>query len=64
MVLGRNRKDKGRINVGVKLAKMTSDRTNISFAGRRNNFSYRKCDVRTMRERNNAFVSRNAFFNQ
>jgi hypothetical protein len=57
------KKDKDRINVGVKWAKMTGDRTNISFAGRKNNFSYRKYDVRTMGERNNVLMSRNAFFN-
>jgi hypothetical protein len=64
VVLARSKKDKDRINVGVKWAKMTGDRTNISFAGRKNNFSYRKYDVRTMGERNNVLMSRNAFFNQ
>jgi hypothetical protein len=48
----------------VKWAEMTSNRTNISFAGRRNNFSYRKNDARRVRERNNVFVSRKAFFKQ
>jgi hypothetical protein len=32
------RRDKGRINVGVKWAEMTSDRTNISFTGKRITF--------------------------
>lgn len=50
--------------MGVKWDKVTSDRTNISFAGRMNNFSYRKYDVRTAREGNDVFASRNAFLNQ
>jgi hypothetical protein len=32
------KRDKGRINVGVKWEEMTSDRTNISFAGKRTTF--------------------------
>lgn len=32
------KKDKGRINVGVKWAEMTSDRRNISFTGKRITF--------------------------
>jgi hypothetical protein len=36
--LREEKKDKGRINVGVKWAEMTSDRTNISFTGKRITF--------------------------
>jgi hypothetical protein len=36
--LREEKKDKGRINVGVKWAEMTRDRTNISFTGKRITF--------------------------
>jgi hypothetical protein len=37
------KKDKGRINVGVKWAEMTSDRRNVSFTGKRITFLTGMC---------------------
>jgi hypothetical protein len=42
-VFWREGRDKVRINVGVKWVEMTSDRTNISFTRKKNNFPYRNC---------------------